>query len=60
MQRGDILHRPPFYSPRFATIRPGDSGPVDAVPPGELSGGSDMALPLSVICVGGTAGSQQE
>jgi len=47
-------------TPRFATIRFGDAGPVEAVCPIDASTTNDMALPLCVICTDGTIQSHNE
>jgi len=40
--RPDMLHRPPFYEPRLATIAPGNNGPIKAMCPAGISSPSDI------------------
>jgi hypothetical protein len=49
LQAVDFLQRETFYLPRCAVIPYDNSGPVEANCPTDASGGSDLALPLSVI-----------
>jgi len=57
IQNIDILDDEPFYRSCLAIIHPGDDGPIEAACPINALTPTDMALPLSVICVEGTTAS---
>jgi hypothetical protein len=57
IQDTDILDGEPLYRSCLAIIRPGDDGPIEATCPINSLTPTDMALPLSVICVEGANGS---